>query len=61
MIFTAVWTELRVSELIGPKWRCIHANSIMIELLPRHRDHPKGKATFTFRSLGTGYTSVDEL
>jgi integrase len=31
MIFTAVWTGLRVSELIGLKWRCIHADSITIE------------------------------
>jgi integrase len=31
MIFVAVWTGLRVSELIGLKWRCIHADSITIE------------------------------
>jgi integrase len=31
MIFVAVWTGLRVSELIGLKWRCIHADSIAIE------------------------------
>jgi integrase len=31
MIFTAVWTGLRISELIGLKWRCIHADSITIE------------------------------
>jgi integrase len=31
MIFTAVWTGLRVSELIGLKWRCIHADAITIE------------------------------
>lgn len=31
MIFTAVWTGLRVSELIGLKWRCIHADSISVE------------------------------
>src|SRR2546426_296935 len=28
MLYTAVWTGLRVSELIGLKWRCIHADSI---------------------------------
>jgi len=31
MIFVAVWTGLRVSELIGLKWRCIHVDSITIE------------------------------
>jgi len=31
MAYTAVWTGLRVSELIGLKWRCIHADSISIE------------------------------
>ena len=31
MIFTAVWTGLRVSELIGLKWRCIHSDAITIE------------------------------
>ena len=25
MLFVSVWTGLRVSELIGLKWRCIHA------------------------------------
>lgn len=31
MAYTAVWTGLRVSEVIGLKWRCIHADSITIE------------------------------
>jgi integrase len=31
MFYTAMWTGLRISELIGLKWRCIHDNSIMIE------------------------------
>jgi integrase len=31
MIFVAVWTGLRVSELIGLRWRCIHADSITVE------------------------------
>src|SRR5437870_1218253 len=28
MLYVAVWTGLRVSELIGLKWRCIHTDSI---------------------------------
>jgi integrase len=31
MVHTAVWTGLRVSEVIGLKWRCIHSDSITIE------------------------------
>ena len=31
MIFVAVWTGLRVSELIGLKWQCIHSDSITVE------------------------------
>ncbi len=31
MVYVAVWTGLRVSELIGLKWRCIHDDSITIE------------------------------
>ena len=31
MIFVSVWTGLRISELIGLKWRCIHADSITVE------------------------------
>ncbi len=31
MLYVAVWTGLRVSELIALKWRCIHADSITIE------------------------------
>ena len=31
MLFVSVWTGLRISELIGLKWRCIHTDSITIE------------------------------
>ena len=31
MLFVSVWTGLRISELIGLKWRCIHAESITVE------------------------------
>jgi integrase len=31
MIYVAVWTGLRVSELIGLKWRCIHKDAITID------------------------------
>ena len=31
MLYIAVWTGLRVSEVIGLKWRCIHTDSITVE------------------------------
>jgi len=31
MLYVSVWTGLRVSELIGLKWRCIHSDSITVE------------------------------
>src|SRR5579864_5653494 len=31
MLYAGVWTGLRVSELIGLRWRNIHADSISIE------------------------------
>jgi len=31
MLYVAVWTGLRVSELIGLRWRCIHRDSISVE------------------------------
>jgi integrase len=31
MVYVAVWTGLRVSELIGLRWRCIHSDAITIE------------------------------
>lgn len=31
ILYVAVWTGLRVSELIDLKWRCIHADSLSIE------------------------------
>jgi integrase len=31
VVYVAGWTGLRVSELLGLKWRCIHSDSITIE------------------------------
>jgi integrase len=31
MIYTAIWTGLRVSEVIALKWRCIHDDSITVQ------------------------------
>jgi integrase len=39
MIYVAAWTGLRISELVGLKWRCIHEDSITIEQRSPRR-HP---------------------
>jgi integrase len=31
VVYVSGWTGLRVSELLGLKWRCVHADSITIE------------------------------
>jgi hypothetical protein len=31
MVYVAIWTGLRVSELIASKWRCDHADSITVD------------------------------
>jgi integrase len=47
MLFVAVRTGLRVSELIGLKWRCVHDDSISIEERYCRGDwsQPKSKAS----------------
>jgi integrase len=31
MVYTAVYTGVRVSELVGLKWRCVHEDAISID------------------------------
>jgi integrase len=31
MLYVSVWTGLRVGELIGLKWRCVHADCVTVE------------------------------
>jgi integrase len=52
MIFTAVWTGLRVSELIGLKWRCIHADSITIEERYYRGDWAQPKTNASAATIG---------
>jgi integrase len=52
MIYVAVWTGLRVSELIGLKWRCIHADSITIEERYCRGDWSKPKTDASAVTIG---------
>ena len=47
MLYVAVWTGLRVSELIGLKWRCIYRDAISVEERFCRGDwsQPKSKAS----------------
>jgi integrase len=61
MIFVAVWTGLRVSELIGLKWRCIHADSITIEERFCRGDWAKPKTAASAATIGTGPEVIARL
>jgi integrase len=52
MIFVAVWTGLRVSELIGLKWHCIHSDSITIEERYCRGDWSKPKTKASVATIG---------
>lgn len=52
MIYVAVWTGLRVSELIGLKWRCIHADSITVEERYCRGDWAKPKTDASAVTIG---------
>jgi integrase len=52
MLFVSVWTGLRISELIGLKWRCIHADSITVEERYCRGDWSTPKTTASAATIG---------
>jgi integrase len=61
MIFVAVWTGLRVSEVIGLKWRCIRADSIRIEERYCRGDWSVPKTEASAAIIGVEPQVVDRL
>jgi len=61
MIFVAVWTGLRVSELIGLKWRCIHADSITIEERYCRGDWSQPKTDASAATIGVDPEVIQRL
>jgi integrase len=61
MIFVAVWTGLRVSELIGLKWRCIHTDSITIEERYCRGDWSQPKTNASAATIGVDPEVITRL
>jgi integrase len=61
MIFVGVWTGLRVSELIGLKWRCIHADSITIEERFCRGDWSEPKTQASAATIGVAPEVISRL
>jgi len=53
MVYVSVWTGLRVSELIGLKWRCIHEDAITIEERYCRGDWSAPKTQASAATIGT--------
>jgi integrase len=54
MLFVSVWTGLRISELIGLKWRCVHADSITVEERFCRGDWSTPKTNASAATIGVG-------
>jgi integrase len=52
MLYVAVWTGLRVSELIGLKWRCIHVDAISVRQRCCRGDWSKPKTKASAATIG---------
>jgi integrase len=61
MVFVAVWTGLRVSELIALKWRCIHADAITIEQRYCRGDWSKPKTRASAATIGVSLEVIARL
>ncbi len=54
MVYVAVWTGLRVSELIALKWHCIGEDSITIEERYCRGDWSHTKSAYSAATIGVG-------
>jgi integrase len=61
MLFVSVWTGLRISELIGLKWRCIHGDSITVEERYFRGDWSTPKTTASAATIGVAPEVVSRI
>ena len=61
MVYVAVWTGLRVSELIGLKWRCVHADSITVEERYCRGDWSVPKTKESAATIGVSPEVIDRI
>jgi|SRR5580692_1385614 integrase len=52
MVYVAIWTGLRVSEVIGLKWRCIHEDAISVEQRYTRGDWSAPKTSASAATIG---------
>jgi integrase len=61
MLFVSVWTGLRISELIGLRWRCIHSDSITIEERFCRGDWSTPKTNASAATIGVAPEVIDRI
>ncbi|MDP9158735.1 MAG: site-specific integrase [Acidobacteriota bacterium] len=61
MLFVSVWTGLRISELIGLKWRCVHGDSITVEERYCRGDWSTPKTNASAATIGVALEVVTRI
>jgi integrase len=61
MVFVAVWTGLRVSELIGLRWRSVHSDSIAVEERCCRGDWGAPKSEASNATIGVNRVMIDRI
>jgi integrase len=61
MLYVSVWTGLRVSEVIGLKWRSIHADSITIEARYCRGDWSIPKTNASAATIGVAPSVIERI
>lgn len=61
MMFVAVWTGLRVSELIGLRWKNVHADSITVEERCCRGDWGAPKSEASCATIGVNHAVVERI
>jgi integrase len=61
MVYTAVYTGLRVSELVGLRWRCIHDTSISIEERYCRGDWGPPKSTASAATIPVNHSVIERI
>jgi integrase len=61
MLYVAVWTGLRVSELIGLRWRCINRESISVEERYFRGDWSQPKSAASAATIGVAPEVINRI
>ncbi len=61
MLYVSVWTGLRVSELIGLKWRCVNSDSIRVEARYCRGDWSVPKTGASAATIGVAPAVIERI